>query len=264
MLAGAAIAWNRQEPFMSELEVARVSTAARSAAGLSDGIPLVFFANDDDPTVSFLATRAANVIRAGMPPDRIRDVYVVVPAATEGSPTSPEREALVRLWGRDVEDASDGGRAVLFLLAPFDRVDLARAQALPDTRVSTGVFVMPRPTTPASAPAGPLEPSSPGAIAWATVAMLALLVLCGYGWGRAALGDAFTAGMLARRSGWQVLRSSRCAGTARLPLRQTERTLVSTLAGGAVRRVAVPSGEPGALSAQVEGSRPAGGDRCGP
>jgi hypothetical protein len=234
MLAGAAIAWTRQEPFMSELEVARVGTAARSAAGLPGGSQLVFSANDDDATVTFLATRAANVIRAGMPPDRIRDVYVVVPPAPEGNPTSPERDALVRLWQRDVEDASDAGSAVTFLLAPFDRVDLARVQTLPDTRVSRGVFVMPRPTTPASAPADPLEPSSPGAIAWATTATLALLVLCGYGWGRTAIGDAFTAGTLAPAFGLAGLTVTAVAlERLGLPLDGgPSGVLVSALAGG--------------------------------
>jgi len=234
MLAGAMIAWSRQEPFMSELEVARISAAARSAAGFPPGTPLVFFVNDEDATTSFLATRAANLIRAGMPPDRIRDVFVVVPPAAESAPTNPEREALVRLWERDVQDAPNADRAVTILLAPFDRVDLARVRSLPDARVSRGVFVQPRPAAPGSVSGEPLEPSSPGAIAWATVGTLALLLLAGYGWARAALADALHVGMLAPAFGLAALTLVAIA-LERLGLPPdggSRGILVSALAGG--------------------------------
>ena len=78
MASGALIAWSRQAPFISPLEVERATTAARIADTLPPGTPLVFIVDDTDTTVSFLATRAANVLRAAMPPDRADDVYVYV------------------------------------------------------------------------------------------------------------------------------------------------------------------------------------------
>jgi hypothetical protein len=201
MLAGAFTAWARQEPFMSELEVSRVTSANPYAEAAPPGSPLVFSVNGEDGTVSFLATRAANVIRAGLPPDRIRDVLVVVPPPAEGAPTSPEREALTRLAERDAEVAEAthgaGGGAVSFLLAPFDRIDLPSAQQHLQERVATGVFVHPTTTDAPGLPVEPLEPSSPGGIALATFAVLALVTAIGYGWARSATDDALTAAALA-------------------------------------------------------------------
>lgn len=208
MLAGAFTAWARQEPFMSELEVSRVTSANPYAEAAPPGSPLVFSVNGEGGTVSFLATRAANVIRAGMPPDRIRDVYVVVPPPAEGAPTSPERQALASLTGQDAEaiettHGPDGG--VSFTLAPFDRIDLPSAQQHPAERVATGVFVRPVTTDAPGPPVEPLEPSSPGGIALATFAVLALVTTTGYGWARSATDGALTAAALAPMFGTAAL-----------------------------------------------------------
>jgi hypothetical protein len=190
MLAGAWIAWGRQEPFMSELEVARVTAANGSVALTRSGTALVFLVNDADPSLTFLATRAANVIRATVPPDRIRDVVILVPPAPET--TDPIRDALSRVTAGD--EAAAGDPSVTVLLAPFDRVDLATA---PETqRVARGVFMDPA-YRGADQPVRPLDPSSPAGIAWATVLTFGLLVLAGYGWARAAIADAFDAGVIA-------------------------------------------------------------------
>jgi hypothetical protein len=190
MLAGAWIAWGRQEPFMSELEVARATAANGSVALTGSGTALVFLVNDADPSLAFLATRAANVIRATVPPDRIRDVVILVPPAPEA--TDPVRDALSVVTAGDVTAA--GEPSVTVLLAPFDRVDLASASDA--QRVARGVFMDPA-YRGADQPVRPLDPSSPAGIAWGTVLTFALLVLAGYGWARAATPDAFDAGVLA-------------------------------------------------------------------
>lgn len=190
MLAGAWIAWDRQEPFMNGLEVRRVTDAG---PWLSDGpdAALVLPVNDDDPAVTFLVTRAANVIRAAVPPDRIRDVVVVVPAPSDG--TDAVRRALTRITLEDAARASaDRGGRLDVLLAPFDRVDLAEASAPGSSwrRVSTGVFLSTAEAETGAIPSSPLEPSSPAAIAAATLATLVLLGVVGFGWARAAGCDA--------------------------------------------------------------------------
>jgi len=204
MLAGAWIAWGRQEPFMSELEVARATAANGSVALTGSGTALVFLVNDADPSLAFLATRAANVIRATVPPDRIRDVVILVPTSPSPSPspspppapapeaTDPVRDALSVVTAGDVTAA--GEPFVTVLLAPFDRVDLASASDA--QRVARGVFMDPA-YRGADQPVRPLDPSSPAGIAWGTVLTFALLVLAGYGWARAATPDAFDAGVLA-------------------------------------------------------------------
>jgi hypothetical protein len=195
MLAGALIAWTRQEPFLSELEVSRVATAARYAAGTAPGTALVFLVNDAEPSITFLATRAANVIRAGMPAERIRSVVLRVPWPEAAAPV--ERWKLAHLTSDDVRAAEriGSGASETFILAPFDSLDIPSGTDLPGL-VSEGVFVsspliQPRPV------ADPLEPSSPAEIAFAALAVLAALGSAGYGWARAAASEPWRALALA-------------------------------------------------------------------
>ena len=52
MLAGSAIAWDRQEPFLSDDEVRAVTFANDDVARLRPGTPLAFWVNEPDDTVS--------------------------------------------------------------------------------------------------------------------------------------------------------------------------------------------------------------------
>lgn len=240
MLAGAWIAWGRQEPFQSELEVRRVTEAHAVLDLAGPDSALVFPVDDDDPEVTFLATRAGNVIRAAVPPERIRDVVVVVPAP-EGD-ADDVREALTRVSLDDVrrESAEHSGRYLDVLLAPFDRVGLAETAepGSPWERVSRGVFV-PRELVAFGSDGGgirsPLEPSSPAGIAGATLAVLALLAVAGYGWARAAGCDGWTASALAPTLGATALvLASLVLERAGLPLDGggTTEALTSALGGG--------------------------------
>jgi hypothetical protein len=190
MLAGAGIAWGRQEPFMTREEV----TAATVAASLDTrGAPLAFIVDEADRTVSFLATRAGNVIRASVPPERIRDVVVLVPA--DG--VNAERRALEELTATDLlrAERAAGRPARLFALTPF--VDPADAP-------EEAEVVEPDPARAANA-IDPLEPASRAGIAWASVATLALLAVAGYGWARIGLGDPVTAAAAAPAIGAAAL-----------------------------------------------------------
>ncbi|MGZ8585399.1 MAG: hypothetical protein ACXWXP_07980 [Actinomycetota bacterium] len=183
MLAGAFIAWNRQEPFLSEDEVRAAAVAGATNAG--QGTPLVFLVNEPGPGMSFLATRAANVIRASVPPDRIRDVLVLVPR-TRGD-VGDERRALQRISTRDVRDAEDaaGRPATVFVLRPFDELD------------TPGGAVVIDPALEADDPDAPLRPASPASIAASGVLALALLALAGYGWARLVTSDRVAAAAVA-------------------------------------------------------------------
>jgi hypothetical protein len=190
ILAGAGIAWGRQEPFLSREEV----TAATVAASLDTrGAPLAFVVDEADRTVSFLATRAGNVIRASVPPERIRDVVVLVPA--DG--VNPERRALEELTAMDLlrAERAAGRPARSLALTPF--VDPSDAPANADV-------VEPDPARAAHA-SDPLEPASRGAIAWASVATLALLAVAGYGWARIGVEDPITAAAAAPAIGTSAL-----------------------------------------------------------
>jgi hypothetical protein len=184
MLAGSAIAWNRQEPFISDAETRALRIANEAVARLEPRRPLAFLVNEPDDTVSFLATRAGNVVRAGVPPDRIRDVVVVIPPL-EGEIAVGERAALEGLTERDLITAEDrGGRsAAVFVLTPFDEVD----------RPQGALVLDPSASTKDAFPVEPLEPSSAAGIAWASIATLALLWFAGYGWSRMGFEDGITA-----------------------------------------------------------------------
>ncbi len=196
MLAGSAIAWNRQEPFLSDEEVRAVTFANDDVSRLQPGTPLAFLVNEPDDTVSFLSTRAGNVIRAGVPADRIRDVVVVV-APLEGEAAAGERGALERLSARDLASAEDraGRSAAVFVLTPFDRVD----------RPSGALVIDPSVARKDLYPIEPLEPASAAAIAWASIATLALLWVAGFGWARIGLDDALTASAAAPAIGAALL-----------------------------------------------------------
>ena len=183
MLAGSWIAWSRQEPFFSEEEVTALRVAKDTIATLPERTPLVFWVNEPDSTVSFLATRAGNVIRAGVPIDRIRDVVVVVPPGGPEDP--PERRALVQLTSRDIEAAQDetGQQAKVFVLEPFDAIDTPEGAVV---IASTVMF-----------PADPLEPLTPLGITLVSVATLIVLGLAGYGWARIGIDDVATAAAVA-------------------------------------------------------------------
>jgi hypothetical protein len=178
MLGGAFVAWNRQRPFISEAEVATATTANRLISSVEPGVPLVFLVDEQDGALSFLATRAGNVIRAAVSPDRIRDVVIWAPLGDRNGDV--ERQALADLTGRDVDTAVDrsGQEAELFVLTPFydvDELGVPREATVIDPRRS--------PLIEGDA-VQPLEPASPAATAASAALTLAFLWIVGYGWAR--------------------------------------------------------------------------------
>jgi hypothetical protein len=196
MLSGAYLAWDRQEPFLSTQEVRAATVANSLTTGLDEGVPLVFLVNEPDASVGFLATRAGNVIRASVPPDRIRDVVVVVPPSGATDATA-ERRALERLTAADRlrAERTSGRPAQVFVLAPFDPVDAPSSREI---GVEAGA-------SPASPPTDPLEPSTPAGIVLSSVLVLALVGAVGFGWARIASPDPVTAAALAPAVGAGVL-----------------------------------------------------------
>ena len=225
MLAGSAIAWNRQDPFLSQEEGRALLVASQAVSRLEPGTPLAFLVNEPDDTVSFLATRAGNVIRAGVPPDRIRDVVVVVPSLDAGT-GSDERGARERLTARDLAAAEDraGRSAAVIVLTPFDEMDRpAGAIQIGSALVTGSVHAV-----------DPLDPASAARIAWAAIATFALLWVAGFGWARIGLADTITAAAAAPAIGGAMLILVATALDALgVPLgRATGALAASALAGG--------------------------------
>ena len=210
MLAGSAIAWNRQEPFISEDEAREIAIANRFIAATPSGGILLLTVNGEGAEVSFLATRAANVTRAGVPPDRIRDVFVIVPPP-EDPGASSTRRLLSRITHRDATREAARRRVdrqdLTFVLETFDPIGYREndvvgglPEAGPGVRVAGAEGF-----DPAAQAIDPLEPSSAAGIAWASIATLALLWIAGYGWARMGFEDGITAAAAAPAIGAAML-----------------------------------------------------------
>jgi len=207
MLGGAALGLVSQVPFVSPLEAARAEAASRIVETLPAGTPVVFVVDATDAPASFLATRAGNVLRAAVAPDRVRDVYVYVgrpSALLDGRPTTgggQEHDALSRTY---LALIPRDPAPVAIVLAPFDRTAGWRDDGL--VRWGRGVYAsIPGSLADAPAAPAPLRPSSPIAMTLSSLAVLALLAAIGYGWARAVVRDAIDAAALAPAFGIAAL-----------------------------------------------------------
>ena len=183
-------AWSQQQTFMSSEEVADLNTAARIASTVPPGTPLVFVVNDIDLTAIFLATHAENVIRATLPPDRVRDAYVYVGDSANlraGVPTLRghlQYDTLSRVLLQQIPP----GPVAIFVVKDLNRVP----SALTDPslfRWSSGVTSSVPDPRPLAALPDELKPSSPSAIAIGSIAVFVLMMLVGLGWSSWAFDD---------------------------------------------------------------------------
>jgi hypothetical protein len=206
MLAGSGMAWLREKPYLGTAAVEDVTLAARWAASSDPGTPWIFPVDSPSDTVSFLATRLANVIRASVPPDRIEDVYVVVPPPPAGLDVAHRREwsALSRLYASDAAAAvsRSNGAAVVIDVDAFRARGGARrpvcvgllcaALDAPATRVGDGVSMsgIAGAADAGAQPALPRDPALDSSTARVLVAaplVLLVLFLAGLGWALASI-----------------------------------------------------------------------------
>jgi hypothetical protein len=199
ILAGATWTWWHQHPFIHDVEASALESVAMQVDAFPDGTPLVFLIDRDDPEVTFLATLAGNVIRAAMPPERVRDVHLFVGTPADyvaRRPTvrgDPRYDAMSRHYLGDVVAA--GGRPYAFVLEAFDPIGLRPARGFGIPLGPDIVLIGPTPARPGEVsdtvvgpPPKPLRPFSPWAVPPAGAMVLVALSLVGLGWSRAALG----------------------------------------------------------------------------
>lgn len=189
LLAGAVFAWVTGHPFTDGPEVRAAVQAGRVASSAPPGTPLVFVVPNRGAGA---ATRVANVIRAAVPSDRIRDVFVFpgrIQDYLAGRPTlvgHPDRDALSRLYLRDIREA--GARRVGFVLEPFADPAEAAPQpgsttgpvvVAPGVRVIEGFDLLGAPSPEGAAP---LEVFEPWTAVLAGIALAVLFTAVGLGW----------------------------------------------------------------------------------
>jgi hypothetical protein len=236
MAAPAIREWNEQQVYLSSDDVHDANVAARIAATTPPGTALIYVANDPTTSGLFLASHVANLARATVPGDRVRDVYVFVgsPAdllaghpSVRGDPLHdlassttfaelptdrPQAVLVVREFDRDPDSLDTPG---------LSRWDVAVAASLTD----------PRPLAPL---AGELTPSTPNEIEAATWRTLLLLAVVGFGWALWALEDSVGAAAGAPAFGVAAMTLVAFA-VSRLGLSLGDgatATVVSALAGG--------------------------------
>lgn len=198
MVGGALLAWGRQRPFLSSYEAGLAREASLLSTYAPEGSPAIFIVDDPDATATFLGARAANILRAAADPDRVDDVYVFVGTISDyfaGRSTvrgDPEYDALSRLT---LADIPRDPVSLAFVLAPFYRGGDPGA----DPRLiehGPGLWTSePLPQFAIAHDNRPLGsgPSSPLAIASATIAILLVLTLLGLGYALVAFDDLTTA-----------------------------------------------------------------------
>jgi hypothetical protein len=240
MAAGSFIAWGRQAPFITQKQATQLEVLNRYVAGAPADATIVVHVDSGDETPTFAAMQAANAIRASVPPDRIAGVHIVVASdQTTGTPDE-ERRLLTEITAREARTAiADANGRVLFarldVFFPFGLTEEGETPAEPVDTVAPGVRIDaqgfdPR---PAPGPIDPLEPSSPVGIVEASIAVLALLWIAGYGWARTAMDRTAAVALAPAFGAAAITLVAVAAERAGLPLDGwVGPTVVSTLAGG--------------------------------
>jgi hypothetical protein len=191
VLAGSLFAavsmggWFRQSPAFDAADLAAARTAGRAVASLSAGTPLAFLVDTDQPAAAYHVTRAGNVLRMGVPPDRIADVRLLVGQPEDivaGRPTltgDPEHDRISRTYLREAETGLD--RGALIVVRRFNPlIGLRRGD--PSDPLAVTVT---RGSMTSGLPAGrPADGVGPMALAAGSVGALAALALLGGGWAR--------------------------------------------------------------------------------
>jgi hypothetical protein len=148
------------------------------------------------------------VIRAVVPPCRIRDVFVVVPAP-QGPAVQEARRLLSQITQAAASREADrrgNPEQDLFIAKAFDPIGYG-GSSFPNARtIAPGVLLVPGTAVETEITIDePLEPSSRAGIGWASVAVLVVLGLAGYGWARIGIDDVLTAAAAAPAVGGAML-----------------------------------------------------------
>lgn len=194
MLWGSALTWFRERPYTNPTAVQQIREAGVVASDLPSGTPLIFVVDDpNEDSVAFHATNDANLIRAYMPADRIRDVHVYVGQAANflaGIPTiygTPQHDALSTTFMNDIRSAGETEQQ-----SPAAQVFTLEAFNPPGVGLPVGA------TASADLP-------SPWKIVASGVMVFALLWATGFGWARGVTRDDVRATALAPAFGAAAL-----------------------------------------------------------
>lgn len=194
LLGGSLWAWYRQGPFLDPRELGAARAAGQAIESLPPRTPLIFLIDTRELAAGFHIARFGNVLRSGLPAERIPDVRLVVggPArflAGQPGDASDDPEYAHLAAGTLEEAAPVRERAAVLVVRPFNEPGFEEA-------VAAGHEVVPGVAQVAGPPARglPAPPSQQGlgaaALVGLSVTALALLGLLGAGWARWGLAGA--------------------------------------------------------------------------
>ena len=189
LVSGGMYGWYRQGSHMKVEERLGVEAAARSVAALPADTPLVFLVDTIDETAAaYHMTRYANVVRAGLPVDRIPHVRVALGRPRnflQGRPTvwrELEHDVTSRRSLQDVRPVLD--RAVVFVIEPFNVPWFEEAVGVGRTITEGVVAIGGRAGELAAVPAAFRPAPGPTGVPLLVVPLLLALLVLGGGWAR--------------------------------------------------------------------------------
>lgn len=184
------VGWFRQAPAFSADEVAASARAGAAASSLPPGTPLVFLVDTDEPAAAYHVTRAWNVIRMGVPAERIEEVRLAVGQPEDLLARRPtvtgdrEHDRISEVYLQEVMPLLDG--AAILVVRRFNPGGFEDA-ADSGVTVAEGVVALSRgeemdPVHPGEA--GRPEGLAIPAFFILSLAALAVLGSLGWGWSR--------------------------------------------------------------------------------
>lgn len=186
-VAVSMLGWFRHSPAFTATDLAAARRAGGVVDSLPQGTPLIFVVDTDEPAAAYHVTLAGNILRMGVPAERIVDVRLGVgraPDVMAGRVTlsgDPEHDRLARAYLR--EAAPDVDRAAVVVVRTFNPQGYGEAVRL-GTQAAPGVAVVRgSPTVQARSQAAPYG-LGPIGLAGGSIASLAALALLGGGWSR--------------------------------------------------------------------------------
>ena len=188
LAAAAMIGWFRQAPAFAPDELAVVASAGAATAQLPEDTPLLFVVDTDEPAAAYHVSRASNVIRMGVAPERIPDVRLAVGTPQDvvaGRATRAGDEEHDRISEIYLEEATPLlDEAAILVIREFNEPGFTAALGMEETvLLAEGLAAVTRGQEMRPAAGNVTASTGLGAVELLIFAVVGLLALGLLGWG---------------------------------------------------------------------------------
>ena len=185
--AMSMVGWFRQSPAFTAEDLGAAERAGHAVASVPAGTPLIFVVDTPEPAAAYHVTRAGNLLRMGVPADRIADVRLMVGRPADvlaGRATLTGDLEHDRIAGAYLREAApDLDRAAVIVVRAFNPAGYREAVGL-GTETAPGVVLVRGSPGGRSRSGPPPDGLGPVPLAAGSIAALAALGLLGGGWSR--------------------------------------------------------------------------------